>query len=45
MKPEKEKNNQKNVAEKKFKRCARHFNWVFPKNDQKNTAIAPPAAG
>jgi len=32
-KPEKEKSNQKNVAEKKFKRSARHFTWVFPKND------------
>ena len=44
-KPEKEKSNQKNVAEKKFKRSARHFTWVFPKNDQKNTTSPSPAAG
>ena len=35
QKPEKEQNNQKNVAEKKFKRCARHFIWVFWKMTQK----------
>ena len=40
-KPEKEKSNQKTVAEKKFKRCARHFSLFSKKNNLKNAFGAP----